>query len=163
MDAGPVTERETPVRPLVRAHCDKRSGKRGLGDPKKTPVLRDLCSARETSSLASSPTSRATLVSFVREAVSTKVSLPCSDDYAAYGKLDKDFPHAVVDHSAGQHVVGAVHTQAIDSFWSLIKRGVMGSFHKVSRKYLSLYVGEFQFRYNNRGDVDIFGIAIRQC
>ncbi len=45
----------------------------------------------------------------------------------------------------------------------LIKRGIMGSFHKVSRKYLPLYVAEFQFRYNNRENVDIFGTAISGC
>jgi hypothetical protein len=49
-----------------------------------------------------------------------------------------------------QYVNGAVHTQSIDSFWSLLKRGIMGSFHKLSQKYLPLYVAEFQFRYNNR-------------
>jgi ISXO2-like transposase domain len=72
----------------------------------------------------------------VREAVSEKVSLLCSNDWAGYVRLKKDFPHAIVDHHAGQHVVGAVHTQTIDGFWSLIKRGVVGTFHKVSRKYL---------------------------
>jgi hypothetical protein len=48
-------------------------------------------------------------------------------------------------------------------FWSLIKRGIMGSFHKVSHKYLPLYVAEFQFRYNNRENADIFGAAISGC
>jgi transposase-like protein len=61
-----------------------------------------------------------------------------------------------VDHSRGQYVVGAVHTQTIDGFWSLLKRRVMGTFHKVSAKYLPLYVAEFQFRYNNRENNDIF-------
>ena len=68
-----------------------------------------------------------------------------------------------VDHAKGQYVVGAVHTQTIEGFWSLVKRGVMGSFHKVSRKYLPLYVAEFEFRYNNRLNEDIFGAAIRGC
>jgi hypothetical protein len=44
-----------------------------------------------------------------------------------------------------------------------VKRGIMGSFHKVSRKCLPLYVAEFQFRYNNRDNVDIFGTAIAGC
>jgi hypothetical protein len=56
-----------------------------------------------------------------------------------------------------------VHTQTIDGFWSLLKRGIMGSFHKVSRKYLPLYVAEFEFRYNNRNNPDIFGAAIGRC
>jgi hypothetical protein len=44
-----------------------------------------------------------------------------------------------------------------------VKRGVIGSYHKVSRKYLPLYVAEFQFRYNNRHNPDIFGSAIAGC
>ena len=54
-------------------------------------------------------------------------------------------PHAVVEPHAGQHIVGAVHTQTIDSFWSLIERGIMESAHKVSRTFLQLYVAGFQF------------------
>jgi hypothetical protein len=46
---------------------------------------------------------------------------------------------------------------------SIIKRGIVGSFHKVSRKYLPLYVAEFQFWYNNRENADIFGAAVDGC
>ncbi|HEY3917494.1 MAG TPA: IS1595 family transposase [Stellaceae bacterium] len=104
-----------------------------------------------------------TLTEFVREAVSTKVSLLCTDQWGGYNALHKEFPHARVDHAAGQYVVGAVHTNTIEGFWSLIKRGVVGTFHKVSPKYLPLYVAEFQFRYNNRENDDIFGEAVRGC
>jgi ISXO2-like transposase domain len=57
---------------------------------------------------------------------------------------------------------GAIHTNTIEGFWSLIKRGIMGSYHKVSRKYLPLYVAE-RLRYNNRSNADIFGAAISGC
>jgi hypothetical protein len=77
--------------------------------------------------------------------------------------FNKKFPHASVDHSKGQYVVGAVHTNTIEGFCSLIKRGMVGTFHKVSKKYLPLYVAEFQFRYNNRLNADIFGAAIKEC
>jgi hypothetical protein len=60
-------------------------------------------------------------------------------------------------------VIGAIHINTIEGFWSLIKRGIMGSYHKVSREYLPLYVAEFQFRYNNRENADIFGTAISGC
>ena len=51
-------------------------------------------------------------------------------------------------------------TDTIEGFWSILKRGVVGTYHKVSRKYLPPYVAEFQFRYNNRMNADIFGAAV---
>lgn len=64
---------------------------------------------------------------------------------------------------AGEYVIVAIHTQTIEGFWSIFKRGVVGTFHKMSRKYMQLYVAEFQFRYNNRENADIFGTAIKGC
>jgi transposase-like protein len=89
--------------------------------------------------------------------------LICTDDFAGYDGLERNFNHGVVDHKAGQHVIGAIHTNTIEGFWSILKRGIMGSYHKVSKKYLPLYVAEFQFRYNNRMNEDIFGTAIGGC
>jgi hypothetical protein len=60
-------------------------------------------------------------------------------------------------------VLGAVHTNTIEGFWSIFKRGVVGTFHKMSAKYMPLYVAEFQFRYNNRFNPDMFGAAISGC
>jgi transposase-like protein len=104
-----------------------------------------------------------TIMSFVNEAISNKVSLVCTDEWVGYGRLKKQFRHGTVDHSKGEYVVGAVHTQTIEGFWSLIKRGMIGTFHKVSHKYLPLYVAEFQFRHNNRHNPDIFGSAVGCC
>jgi len=104
-----------------------------------------------------------TLHSFVTQAVSEKVSLIATDENRAYHRIDKRFPHRTVTHAAGQYVDGVVHTQTIDGFWSLIKRGIVGTFHKVSAKYLPLYVAEFEWRYNNRKNPDIFGAAIARC
>lgn len=104
-----------------------------------------------------------TIRRFVREVVSEKVSLLCADDYTGYRSLSKDFPLQQVAHSRDEYVVGAVHTNTIEGFWSLIKRGIMGTFHKVSPKYLPLYVNEFQFRYNNRNNPNIFANAIAEC
>ena len=69
----------------------------------------------------------------------------------------------MVDHKAHQYVIGAVHTNTIEGFWSIFKRGVVGTFHKMSAKYMPLYVAEFQFRYNNRLNPDMFGTAIAGC
>jgi transposase-like protein len=104
---------------------------------------------------------------FVRETVSTDVSLLASDEHAGYRSLCRtrggEYTHGAVYHSRRQYVAGAIHTNTIEGFWSLIKRGVVGTYHKVSKKYLPLYVAEFQFRYNNRLNADIFGEAIRGC
>ena len=108
-------------------------------------------------------TDTATMDRFVREAVSERVSLLATDEHAGYRDLGDTFPHQHVRHGAGEYVNGAVHTQTLDGFWSLLKRGIMGSFHKVSRKYLPLYVAEFTWRYNNRNNPDIFGSAIARC
>jgi hypothetical protein len=99
---------------------------------------------------------------FVREAISNRVSLLATDESTVYDDL-RDYPRGTVKHRAKQYVVGAVHTNTIEGFWSIFKRGVVGSFHKVSAKYLPLYVAEFQFRYNNRMNADIFGTAIEGC
>jgi hypothetical protein len=59
-----------------------------------------------------------------------------------------------------KYIVGAVHTNTIEGFWSIFKRGIVGTFHNVSKKYFHLCVAEFQFRYNSRVNDDIFGTAI---
>ena len=83
----------------------------------------------------------------VKEAVSHKVSLLCADQWVGYAGLGKKFPHVAVDHSKHEYVIGAVHTNMIEGFWSIIKRGVVGTSHKVSEKYMPLYVAKLQFRY----------------
>ena len=108
-------------------------------------------------------TDAGTLNRFVRETVSNRVSLISTDDHRGYRYLSHDFPHGMVHHGRGEYVCGAVHTNTIEGFWSIVKRGIIGTFDKVSRKYLPLYVNEFEFRYNNRMNEDIFGAAIRAC
>jgi IS1 family transposase len=142
-------------------HADKRKHVRGSFS--KIPVVGAVRRKGNVIARVVNSTSRMTLQAFVKEAVSTRVSLLCTDAFPAYKGLDRNFNHGVVDHAKGQHVVGAVHTNTIEGFWSIIKRGIVGSFHKVSEKYLPLYVAEFQFRYNNRFNDDIFGTAIAGC
>ncbi|HML08887.1 MAG TPA: IS1595 family transposase [Xanthobacteraceae bacterium] len=100
---------------------------------------------------------------FVSEVVSDKVSLLATDAWRGYEGLDAVYPRAAVDHHKKQYVIGAVHTNTIEGFWSIFKRGVVGTFHKMSAKYMPLYVAEFQFRYNNRSNPDMFGTAIAGC
>jgi transposase-like protein len=104
-----------------------------------------------------------TLKGFVREVVSNKVTLLVSDEWVGYHGLNKEYPHEIISHTHDQYVVGAVHTQNIESFWSLIKRGIVGNFHKVSEAYLPLYVNEFEFRHNTKGEADPFALLIASC
>jgi IS1 family transposase/transposase-like protein len=99
-------------------------------------------------------------ITFVNEVCSNKVSLLATDDWPGYQGLPSRIPHGSVDHSRHQYVVGAIHTNTIEGFWSIFKRGVVGTYHKMSAKYMPFYVAEFQFRYNNRSNPDIFGTAI---
>lgn len=104
-----------------------------------------------------------TFEGFVRDVVSTKVSLLATDEHSGYRRLKADYTHSSVSHQKGTYVVGAIHTNTIKGFWSVFKRGIVGTYHKVSKKYPPLHVAEFEFRYNNWENPDIFGAAIRGC
>ncbi len=101
-----------------------------------------------------------TLEQFVRSVCGDKVSLLATDEHHGYKHLGDTFAHGRVKHRNKQYVIGAIHTNTIEGFWSLFKRSIVGSFHKVSAKYLPLYIAEAQFRYNNRHNADIFGAAV---
>ncbi|MGB7127167.1 MAG: IS1595 family transposase [Methylovirgula sp.] len=162
---GIVEVDETFVGGLAKnRHKDKRGGgDGGTGGSGKATVAGAVSRKGNVVARVIDNVRASTLTEFIREAVSTKVSLLCTDQWVGYKHLGKEFPHATIDHARGQYVIGAVHTQTIEGFWSIFKRGVVGSFHKVSKKYLPLYVAEFQFRYNNRDKADIFGEAIKGC
>jgi transposase-like protein len=144
-------------------HWDKKHHIGGRSTVDKIPVVGAVKRKGNVVARVLNTVDRTQLEIFIRQTVSSKVSLLCTDAFSGYNRIKKEFPHGVVDHNIGQHVIGAVHTNTIEGFWSILKRGIMGSFHKVSRKYLPLYVAEFQFRYNNRHNADIFGTAITGC
>ena len=108
-------------------------------------------------------TSAETLSLFVEKTVADKVTLIATDEYAGYTDLKHFYPHDTVQHRKGEYVRGSVHTQNIENFWSLLKRGVVGTFHNVSKDYLPLYLNEFTFRHNERHNPDIFQKLISSC
>jgi hypothetical protein len=61
-----------------------------------------------------------------------------------------DYQHRLINHSAGVYVIGETHTNTIEGFWSLVKRGIYGIYHSVSRKYWQTYLDEYSFLYNRR-------------
>ena len=100
----------------------------------------------------------------MRETVSDKVSLVATDEHKGYGALRANkYPHETVTHAKGEYVRGSVHTANLDSFWSLLKRGIVGTYHKVSKSHLPLYLNEFSWRHNHRNDPEIFKAILAGC
>ncbi len=139
-------------------------GRGGLGSG-KVPVVGAVTRKGNVVARVLRSVTRDELSKFVTETVSEKVSLLVTDQWIGYHGLRQVYGdrHQVIRHADHEYVVGAVHTNTIEGFWSIFKRGVVGTFHKVSAKYLPLYVAEFQFRYNNRSNPDMFGAAIAGC
>ena len=72
-----------------------------------------------------------------------------TDGHSAYRLIKRDLPHDVIDHEV-EYVRGDVHTQGIENYWSLLKRGIYGVFHHVGEGYLPQYLNEFEYRFNRR-------------
>ena len=89
----------------------------------------------------------ATLVPFVEDNT-TDDAMVYSDGAGAYTHLDRR--HEAVRHDAGEYVRGQAHTNGIESFWSMLKRGYQGTFYHMSEKHLQRYVSEFAGRHNAR-------------
>ena len=143
-------------------HFDKKQV--GSGAVNKFPVMGAVSRKGTLVARAVESVNQGVAEAFIREAVSDKVDLVATDESALYAGLRrKGMKHEAVHHGAGEYVRGVVHTQTLDGFWSLLKRGLLGTFHNVSAKYLPLYVAEFEFRYNNRNNPDIFGSAVGRC
>src|ERR1700724_3461329 len=127
---GIVEVDETFVGGLAKnRHWDKRGGGGGTGGSGsgKTPIVGAVRRKGNVVARVVADISSATLTAFVRETVSHKVSLLCTDQWPGYKRLDGEYPHVVIDHARGQYVVGAIHTQTIEGFWSIFKRGVVGA------------------------------------
>ncbi len=73
-----------------------------------------------------------------------------TDEASAYNVLDPWYHHESVKHSVSEYVRGQAHTQGIESFWSMLKCGYNGTYHKMSEKHLDRYVREFAGRHNVR-------------
>jgi transposase-like protein len=139
-----------------------RTGKRSIPRDDKVPVIGAIARKGNVVCQVIEQTDRETLGRFVRKTVSPKVSLVATDEHSGY-QHSFEMPHETVTHSKGEYVRGIVHTQNLDSFWSLLKRGIVGNFHQVSKKYLPLYLNEFTFRHNQRENPDMFRAVIEGC
>lgn len=79
-----------------------------------------------------------------------------TDDAGQYRHMKRDFPkHEVINHSIGEYVRGNVHTNTIEGCFSILKRGITGTYHHVSPQHLKRYLCEFDFRYNERAALEV--------
>ena len=101
--------------------------------------------------------SRATLHGFAEEHIADEAEAIHTDDWPPYQGLgDHDTRHETVNHSAREYVRGDVHTNTVENVWSLLKRSIIGSYHKVSVKHLDAYLDELEWRFNNRDNPWLF-------
>jgi transposase-like protein len=87
-----------------------------------------------------------------------------TDDFSSYSSVGVDYEHSAICHSYGYYTNGPVHTQHIENYWSMLKRGIIGIYHQVSPKHLHRYCNEFSYRYSTRkiDSGDRFDLAIAQ-
>lgn len=142
----------------------KYSGKRGRGSENKTPIFGMIERQGEVRTMKVQDVKRKTLQGIINQNVA-KGSTIMTDEWLAYNGLSKDFTHHRIGHLKKEYVRGGVHTQNIEGFWSLLKRGIVGIYHNVSPKHLDSYCDEFSFRYNSRkvNDSERFTSTLGQC
>jgi transposase-like protein len=130
-----------------------RGTKRGRPGPDshKTPVVALV--ERGTGKVRAFPMPRVTSDN-LRKALTDNVSASAkimTDELRSYLPAAGNFvDHQTVNHGAGEYVRGTVHTNTVEGFFSLLKRGINGVYHHVSRGHLARYCDEFAFRYENR-------------
>jgi len=95
------------------------------------------------------------LASLVREHVDRKNATLITDEWRGYNSMYKLLPHRTINHSVW-YANGDIHTNSVESFWALLKRGIVGQFHKVSIRHLAKYIDEFTYRHNNRDNKNVF-------
>lgn len=85
-----------------------------------------------------------------------------TDEYKGYAPLRRFVDHVVINH-AERYADGFVHTNAIEGFWSLLKRAIVGQYHKVSVRHLPAYVAEVAYKYSNRKQAGLFDATIARA
>ena len=126
-------------------------GRPMVGDKVKTPVMGLIERHGRVVALTVPNVTAKTLCSTVREYVLPQ-STVFTDTFPSYNTVSKGrrYTHHRINHSENVYVMGNIHTNTIEGFWSLIKRGIGGVYHSVSKKYLQTYLDEYSFRYNRR-------------
>ena len=126
----------------------------------KTPVFGLLANGQVTTTVVKD-TKASTLKPIIYSMVE-QGSIVVTDEWLGYRNLDKTYQHEVLNHNTHQYVSNGYHTNSIEGFWSLLKRGVFGIYHSVSPKHLERYCDEFSYRYNTRSiaDTERFNVTL---
>jgi transposase-like protein len=121
----------------------------GTGGRDKTPVVGFLERGGEVRTMVPSNRRRKTLHGAIEKHVGIG-SIVCTDAFPSYEKMAEDYKHKVIDHAVA-YAHGAVHTNGMENYWSLLKRGIKGTYVSVEPFHLFRYLDEQAFRFNNRG------------
>ena len=101
---------------------------------------------------------------FIKQHTDDDTDVFYTDSFTGYiGIDDHNTFHVALNHRAGEYVIdGDVHTNSIENVWSLLKRSIVGSFHKISIKHLNAYLDELEWRFNNRENPFIFRDTLKR-
>jgi transposase len=129
-----------------------KTGRPGRGDRKKTPVFGMVERGGRVVASKVADASALSLMPQIEKRVLPE-SVVYTDEWKSYNRLARSgYQHRRIHHSQEIYVMGDVHTNTIEGFWSLVKRGIGGTHHAVSAKWLQGYLNEYAWRYNHRDD-----------
>jgi len=143
----------------------RRGSKRGRGTPKEI-VIGIRQRGGDLRFFRSEDVTSGSLAKYIRENVSEDVDVVMTDDFSAYPKAIAKAgvlgERKAINHSSGVYMVGDLHTNTVESAFSLLKRGIMGTWHKISAKHLPAYLDEMTWRFNNRRNRFLFRDTLLQ-
>ena len=138
----------------VKKKALSENAKRGRGTS-KTPVVGIVQRNGNVVAEVMQNTNWKNFKAMVQKYVDMEDSVLMTDQFSAYERFDAIIEHIKIDHSKMYSYKG-LNTNSIESFWAIVKRGIIGQYHSVSDKYLPNYIDEFCFKYNNRKFDDMF-------
>lgn len=146
-------------------HKNKKvENSQGRSAKDKTPVVGLIQRDGRLITMKTKDTSGATLNPIIQANVADGATV-ITDEWLGYSKVREKYEHMVVNHNAKEYVRGVAHTNTIENYWSLFKRGIYGTYHHVSEKHLDRYCDEFTYRFNSRKITDRqrFEMTVSKC